>query len=94
MNLGIRDAIGLGPVIAAHIKSSSFEETTSLQEYASLRYQRALHTIKTTKRIMALLGALVSKSIIPITYIIFSIATKIPFVRNMIVWDVSGLGSR
>ena len=94
MNLGIRDAIALGPVIAAHIKSSSFEDITILEDYASKRHARALAVIRLTKTLVMYASIVTSKSFLSIPFWILKTLAMIPFVSNRAVWNISGLGNR
>ena len=63
MNLGIREAINLGPVLATHLASNteSLEKNDKLlEDYMLNRRERALQTICLVKRIMgvaAILGS-------------------------------------
>jgi len=67
MNLGIRDAISLGPVLAAYIAPTDetrSENDTMLEEYAATRRQRAFAAIQLTKRIMAAIGTVGSTQLL------------------------------
>lgn len=97
MNLGIRDAISLGPVISTHMKTlstSSNGDTKILEEYASTRRFRALKTIRLTKMVLRGIGTLMGQGRINVAYWLFKLANKIPFFKKMIVWRLSGLGNR
>ena len=48
MNLGVRDAVILGPVLAAHIKDHSPGADRLLAEHAERRRARAIHIIGDT----------------------------------------------
>jgi 2-polyprenyl-6-methoxyphenol hydroxylase-like FAD-dependent oxidoreductase len=98
MNLGIRDAIYLGPILAAHIASTADslpENDRRLEEYAANRHERALSTIKLTKRIMGVAGTVSSTPTLSnIAYWFIRLMAKIPFVQRRLVWNLSGLGNR
>lgn len=67
MNLGLRDAIFLGPVLVKHINQSRGWQTTPatqtsnpddiLRNFASVRRKRALAVIRMTKVMLSLMGA-------------------------------------
>ena len=94
MNLGIRDAIALGPVLVAHFNSHKDDPTgndTILEEYASTRRNRALATIRLTKRIMSTVGVFAGWTRL---HWLLKLIAGIPFVRSTIAWNLSGLGNR
>jgi len=96
MNLGLRDAVGLGPVLASHLQEGqSFPSVNAdkvLQEYASIRYTRAISIIRLTKRIMTMAQAVSGR--FGTMHWLMRLLGKVPLVRNMIVWRLSGLGTR
>jgi len=98
MNLGIRDAIFLGPVLAAHVGStpeSLVENDKRLDEYVGDRRVRALSTIKLTKKMMGLASIAGSnRHLYRLGFWIVRLLAKIPMIRNKLVWNVSGLGNR
>jgi len=67
MNLGLRDAVFLGPVLVEHINQSREWQPTSatqtsdpdaiLRKFASVRRKRALAVIRMTKVMLSLMGA-------------------------------------
>ncbi|KAF8330660.1 hypothetical protein F5887DRAFT_1178537 [Amanita rubescens] len=97
MNLGLRDAIGLAPVLVKHMELFPQDPSAAdklLEEYASTRYDRAVGTIRLTKRSMNVitsLGAMSSSWAWPLLWII-SLVFKVPFVTGTMVWEMSGLG--
>jgi hypothetical protein len=93
MNLGIRDAIGLGVALVSHIKSSN-EDNKILGDYASTRRERALSTIRLTKRIMWVVGALGAIQPLNFSSWLIRLVGKIPAVRRVVAWNLSGLGNR
>jgi len=97
MNLGIRDAIALGSVLAAHMDSPNDSLSNSdaiLEEYASTRRSRALSTIKLTKRIMAIANVLANSTQLFGLRWLFSSIAGIPFIQRTMAWNLSGLGNR
>jgi 2-polyprenyl-6-methoxyphenol hydroxylase-like FAD-dependent oxidoreductase len=96
MNLGLRDAIGLGPVLAAHLQecqqSPSVDVDNIIQEYASTRHARAISIIRLTKRMMSSARSAGNK--FTVAYWLIRLVGKISWARNMMVWRLSGLGSR
>lgn len=68
MNLGLRDATGLGPILAEHVlrvqvakegnSHSTEEDTTALESYAASRRIRGLGIIKLSKVFMGVIGYL------------------------------------
>lgn len=97
MNLGIRDAIGLGSAVAEHIKLSdgvANGDVRLLDNYALARHSRALDTIRLTKRIMSLVNAVGSTRTLDWQYWFLRLFGSIPAVGRMIAWRISGLGNR
>ena len=97
MNLGIRDAIGLAPVLAKHMEQFPHNPSSAdnlLEEYASTRHARAISTIRLTKRAMhsvAALGSIASgwgKYLMWLVKLVF----KLSFVTAPMMWSLSGLG--
>jgi len=99
MNLGIRDAIGLGSALAEHVKivpgtPQANVQPLPLQAYGEARYKSAVKVIRLTKRIMGLMAALGTTKTIDLQYWLFRLLGSIPPIRNMMAWQVSGLGNR
>lgn len=100
MNLGIRDAVGLGGVIAAHLKLSQSppDETADvdkvLRDYASARYARAVSTIRLTKRLAMLTNVMQASAFNGLLYWVIKVLGSIGLVRRLMAWRLSGLGSR
>jgi len=94
MNLGIRDAISLGTTLAAHIKLTTDDNSKILDDYVSTRRNRALTTIRLTKRVMHVAGVLGSTRLFDFNYWIFRLVANVPIIRRMIAWNLSGLGNR
>ncbi|KAG5652742.1 hypothetical protein H0H81_003883 [Sphagnurus paluster] len=94
MNLGLRDAISLGPVLAAHASSDDTtlpEHDRLLEEHVATRYERALSTIGLTKRFMSMVMILGTTKILRH---LFKFIGMVPFVKRYMAWNVSGLGAR
>lgn len=94
MNLGIRDAVGLGSALAIHISSTSDDKDKILQDYVATRRVRALSTIHLSKKVMGVMGVLGSAQLLSLKYWVIRLLGMIPFVRRKIVWSLSGLGNR
>ncbi|KAF8077953.1 hypothetical protein FPV67DRAFT_1570587 [Lyophyllum atratum] len=97
MNLGIRDAISLGPVLAAHAactNESLPEKNKLLDDHVSTRHNRALATIRLTKKIMSIAGVLGAAKFLDINYWLLRLIFIIPLVRRQVAWNLSGLGNR
>ena len=95
MNLGIRDAIFLAPVLAAHAASATAENNKRLEEYVGDRRERALSTIKLTKRIMGVASTVGSSPhLYNLGFWIVRLLAKIPLIKQRLVWSLSGLGNR
>ena len=97
MNLGIRDAVGLGPLFVKHMEQFPHDPSSAdklLEEYASTRHARALSTIRLTKRSMHLVAALGAMANGWARYFLWLVELffKIPFVTRKMVWELSGLG--
>ena len=95
MNLGIRDAIFLGPVLTAHVTSTTVENNQRLEEYVEDRRAKALSTIKLTKRMMGVARTVGSgPHLYNLGFWIVRLLAQIPFIKNRLVWNMSGLGNR
>ncbi|KAF8636453.1 hypothetical protein AX17_003269 [Amanita inopinata Kibby_2008] len=97
MNLGLRDAVGLGPAVVKHQELFSHDRKgadQTFEEYAAMRYDRALKTIALTKRGMSIISTIGSGGLIHLFYWIIKLLARIPAVRDAFVWRASGLGNR
>lgn len=107
MNLGLRDAIFLGPVLVQHINQSREPHPTSdpdaiLRNFASIRHKRALAVIRMTKVMLSIMGTPAASKWFwwsPVSFgtvrnMILNILGRFAFVRRMAAWRVSGLGVR
>jgi 2-polyprenyl-6-methoxyphenol hydroxylase-like FAD-dependent oxidoreductase len=99
MNLGIRDAVGLGATVAKHIQSTGTELSPAidtnlqvLQDFAQERHGRASKQIIMTKRFTWLVGSLMNPW--SIHYWFVYLLGSIPFFRRNLIWQLSGLGNR
>ena len=97
MNLGIRDAIGLGPLLVKHMEQFPRDSSAAdklLEEYASVRYERAISTIRLTKRSMRLVATFGAMANGWARYLMWLVELffKIPFVTGAMAWELSGLG--
>ncbi|TFK72427.1 FAD/NAD(P)-binding domain-containing protein [Pluteus cervinus] len=91
MNLGLRDAIGLSAVLTRHVEGDS----TALEEYAKERHERALTTIRLTKRVMGIFTALSTPGVFGgLQAAVVCFFGSLPFVKRMSAWQLSGLGNR
>ncbi|OBZ75211.1 Pentachlorophenol 4-monooxygenase [Grifola frondosa] len=105
MNLGIRDAISLGPILAEYILPSGVtlgDPDSPLRTWATARRERALGIIRLTKQILSLMSMQDETTkvlgFIPINYAsirnaVMGFITKSRWVRMMLSWRLSGLGN-
>ncbi|ESK88691.1 monooxygenase fad-binding protein [Moniliophthora roreri MCA 2997] len=91
MNLGLRDAISLGGVLAQHIDKPDIELDGILEQHGKLRRERAIKTIGLTKNMVGGAIAIMSSGIY---YWGLKLLGFIPAIRNAFVWRLSGLGNR
>ncbi|KAK7043155.1 hypothetical protein VNI00_008509 [Paramarasmius palmivorus] len=89
MNLGIRDAIGLGAVIAEHMKGEFTEGIDVLEAFALSRREGALRVIKLTKVLVTAASGVMNSTIISWG---LKLASMVPAFQRTIVWNLSGLG--
>jgi hypothetical protein len=109
MNLGLRDATYLGPIIATHIKQRLSEPSSTAQvsdpdaillKFSSVRRSRALKVIRMTKWLMSAVSTPQSKwfwsfSVIGemIRNVMIKILGRFQFVQRMAAWRLSGMGA-
>jgi 2-polyprenyl-6-methoxyphenol hydroxylase-like FAD-dependent oxidoreductase len=93
MNLGLRDALGLGSVLAEHINNGNEEDTTNLESYAASRRVRGLEIIKLTKKLMSALDFMVQPRWFSWPKWILRLLFRIPFIERQLVYRLSGLGN-
>ncbi|KAL0946906.1 hypothetical protein HGRIS_013068 [Hohenbuehelia grisea] len=97
MNLGLRDAIGLGRAMAEHFEVALTSEEKArevLETYAASRREKAIATIRLTKRILGVSDIMRTESYFDLRYWIIRFMAKIPFVTRLGAWRLSGLGNR
>ncbi|KAK7457011.1 hypothetical protein VKT23_010314 [Stygiomarasmius scandens] len=93
MNLAIRDAVGLGSVLAQQVRvPSDLDNSVILEEFARERHNRALEQIEMTKRFMWLMANLMNP--FSFSYWVIYFLGMIPFMKRKLVWQLSGLGNR
>ena len=98
MNLGLREAIGLAPVLLKHMKLFPHDPSSAdklVENYASMRHEVALKTIHVTKRstsIQTMLGTLAHGW--RRYFILWAVRLffMLPFVVRRLAWELSGLG--
>lgn len=85
MNLGLRDAILLGPVLRKSVQDRE-EECQELEEWGRSRRWRALNTIRTTKMLAYLTDHLISPSsfVAAVAYWTFWLLTRLSFVKRRV----------
>ncbi|KAF5390944.1 hypothetical protein D9757_003941 [Collybiopsis confluens] len=95
MNLGLRDAVGLGPVLARHIRGlerieGSKQDISALENYAAARHAQGLKVIRLTKRLMgtdphyrSALGAQVGAMLPQALFGLDPLWTHSPFLYNL-----------
>ncbi|PFH54363.1 hypothetical protein AMATHDRAFT_44875 [Amanita thiersii Skay4041] len=98
MNLGLRDAIGIGEVVAKHIVLYAQDPERAddlLETFAATRYDRALNVISLTKTAMTYISTIAVNSFTRfLLYWMVRLVAMIPAVRQGMAWRVSGLGNR
>ncbi|KAH7930763.1 FAD/NAD(P)-binding domain-containing protein [Leucogyrophana mollusca] len=107
MNLGLRDAIFLGEVVAKHIEASASEPPSVnsdklLQDFAAVRHARALEVIALTKKILGVAGLKYETKLfwwLPVSlgtvrdWVLWALGKSSRF-QGKLVWQLSGLGAR
>ncbi|KIM37299.1 hypothetical protein M413DRAFT_13452 [Hebeloma cylindrosporum] len=89
MNLGIRDAIALGPALAAHMNLKT-SDPNPLEVYGQLRRTSALSVIRLTKRIMGTVSTLGTTRVVDVPYWVLRLLSVVPAVKRMIAWQNTG----
>ncbi|KAK2462374.1 hypothetical protein APHAL10511_005680 [Amanita phalloides] len=95
MNLGLRDAINLGAVLAQHIQMYPQNPSSAdqlLEEFATTRYARAISTIRLTKRSMGMIALLASDGWKRYLGWMVKFVFRMPAVSRAVTWQMSGLG--
>jgi 2-polyprenyl-6-methoxyphenol hydroxylase-like FAD-dependent oxidoreductase len=96
MNLGLRDAVGLGEVLAKHLELAESKDDPDklLREFAAARRERGLTVIGFVKRIQKVAFAVQSRAMSRLVYYCLAVLGAIPAVRKALAWRLSGLGMR
>ncbi|KAJ8082498.1 hypothetical protein PM082_008353 [Marasmius tenuissimus] len=89
MNLGLRDAVGLGAILGERLDSHDLDEV--LDQHAKDRRERAVTTIRLTKTLVTGMTNLMSKWF---TYYAIKFLLRIPYMQALLVWRLSALGNR
>ena len=97
MNLGIRDAIGLAPILMKHMEQFPQDPSSAdklLEEYASMRYAHAINTIRLTKQMMRFAVILATMATGWGKYLMWlvKLVLMLPFVTDPMALRMSGLG--
>jgi len=98
MNLGIRDAVGFGPLFASYLNSKDTTDSNkaleALNAYVTSRREKALREIRLTKKFMNFVGIFSMGGRFNLQYWALRFLGFFPFLRNKIAWSLSGLGDR
>ncbi|KAE9391212.1 FAD/NAD-P-binding domain-containing protein [Gymnopus androsaceus JB14] len=102
MNLGLRDATGLGPILAEHIRTRELtkerdmnaEDTTALESYAALRRIRGLGNIKFTKDYMGTIDFVMRPHLLSWPMWALRMLSYLPVFKRQVAYRLSGLGNR
>lgn len=105
MNLGIRDAVFLGEVLAKHVKATESmpvsEADQILTEFVTERRARALEVIGFTKTLLSI-GGMKDENVawwLPVSKVTLRnwalwMLGKVYYLRRQAAWSISGLGRR
>ena len=101
MNLGLRDATGLGRELAEHIRKKeggesqeSGEDITALETYAAARRTRGLDVIKLTKILLGTVGFMTQPRWFRWPIWVVWVLSYIPLFKRQVVYRLSGLENR
>ncbi|KIY72216.1 FAD/NAD(P)-binding domain-containing protein [Cylindrobasidium torrendii FP15055 ss-10] len=99
MNLGVRDAMFLAPVLAEHILAVGEplqKDRKKIEEWAASRRERALKTITMTKALSKATNSVMANSRIVrfVKFWAWRWLSAIPFIKRMTAWRFAGLGNR
>ncbi|KAJ3740193.1 hypothetical protein DFH05DRAFT_1510712 [Lentinula detonsa] len=109
MNLGLRDAAGLGPILAEHsIRTRERQklhasdgrdadpevDTTALEIYAASRRKRGLDTIRLTKNFLSVINFVLKPRLLNWPLWIMTFFSHISMIKSRLVYRLSGLGNR
>lgn len=104
MNLGLRDAVTLGPAIANHMQDQSHSDSI-MDKYAAIRHDRALNVIRIAKTMSSTVGMSGDDRLsgyhplFPFVKLwtirnwTLWILGKSFYVRRKLAWEFSGLGA-
>ncbi|KAJ3712923.1 hypothetical protein C8R42DRAFT_594142 [Lentinula raphanica] len=108
MNLGLRDAAGLGPILAEHIRVTEkihatttidgqaefVADTTALETYAASRRERGLNNIQLTKRLMRIVGFVMKPHLFnwPLWLLLFF--SHVRMIKSVLVYRLGGFSNR
>ncbi|CCL99135.1 uncharacterized protein FIBRA_01150 [Fibroporia radiculosa] len=103
MNLGIRDAISLGSVVAAYLKNEDTSDSAAdapLQQWAIVRRERAMTVIRSVQGLLWVLTipdkttwflGFIPVNLYWLRNIVIAAIARIAWVQKMIAWRLSGL---
>ncbi|KAJ4474498.1 FAD/NAD(P)-binding domain-containing protein [Lentinula aciculospora] len=106
MNLGLRDATGLGPILAEHIRQreengqlkwdtpNDRDMDVDLESYARSRRIRGLETIRLTKNFTNTLNFVLKPRLLNWPLWIFRVLSNLTLFQSRLVYRLSGLGNR
>lgn len=104
MNLGLRDAISLGPILAARLRSSTVDDL-QLRTWADGRRQQGVTIIQLTKTILGLAsvqngGIVWMWNVVPLPILRSTVRSwslwvlgKSTWLQSKVAWRLSGLGN-
>ncbi|KAK7042139.1 FAD-binding-3 domain-containing protein [Favolaschia claudopus] len=94
MSLGIRDAIGLGPILKAHMESAEPQTSDQLfEDWGANRYKRAIAVIGLTKNAMGILNAQhkMWPPLLKLAFAVLRFFGHLTSVRRAVAYKLSGL---
>ncbi|KAJ3819872.1 FAD/NAD(P)-binding domain-containing protein [Lentinula raphanica] len=108
MNLGLRDAAGLGPILAEHIRATEnirvttsvdgqtelVADTTALENYAASRRERGLNNIQLTKRLMRIVGFVMKPHLFNWPLWLLSFFSHVRMIKSVLVYRLGGFSNR
>ncbi|KAJ3877807.1 hypothetical protein F5051DRAFT_373817 [Lentinula edodes] len=102
MNLGLRDATGLGPILVEHIRQregqskSDFDaiDTMALEIYAASRRMRGLDNIRLTKNMINVFNFVLKPHLFSWPIWVLRLLSKIAIFQSRLVYRFSGLGNQ
>ncbi|KAF9070667.1 hypothetical protein BDP27DRAFT_1323231 [Rhodocollybia butyracea] len=93
MNLGLRDALGLGPVLAEHVLKGSGGDLAALESYATLRRIRGLNMIQLTKRLLSAINFVMQPHYFDWPAKVIRLLSRISLIQRKFAYQLSGLGN-